>query len=469
MTITIPLNGIKIEDGDYFHRQHVRCLAKYLRRKNPETGDPDITKNVREGVDGQPLPAIAGVDPQDLARAGWGVIFPEHQADRLRPLVRELLQVREAQADGLYRELTYRPGETSFEFLERYKGSTVIVDPKRIPFHLLIVGDPTTIPFAFQYNLALPHSVGRLWFDDPQSYQRYTANLLRAEARDTEKPRMRFWGPKHVGDPCTKLSRQILIDDLALDLASELGDKARFCAKLPPNKQELLDMLGGATTPEVLFTASHGLVCRADHPNLRDYQGALLCGDWPGPELAKGQPLAESHYLSADHIADDAQCNGLLVFMFGCFSGGCPQFDNFPTSPERTGEPLAPHPFLASLPSRLLALENGCAGVVAHVDCAYFWSFTDLKQRPQTALYRDCFRRVLEGEPVGSALNGFNLNFALKDIQYREQQLKERIFGPHAFPRDDQQLVNLWHAINDSRNFLLLGDPAFSLKRRSTS
>src|SRR5947209_3057620 len=68
-----------------------------------------------------------GRDPKDLARAGWGVIFPAGAnamtIAAIREALAELLALRRSQAGDLYREYAggdgYRRGETKSQFLER--------------------------------------------------------------------------------------------------------------------------------------------------------------------------------------------------------------------------------------------------------------------------------------------------------------------------------------------------------------
>jgi hypothetical protein len=100
---------------------HASLLAKWWRRLTTRSYAP-----------------TEGIDPCDLAQAGWGVIF-NHRAD---PAVREalapLLALRQGQAGAkqaeYYKELTYRPGESKRDFLIRHKSSPgVPAHPARVP------------------------------------------------------------------------------------------------------------------------------------------------------------------------------------------------------------------------------------------------------------------------------------------------------------------------------------------------
>jgi len=108
------------------------------------------------------LGVMAGIDPNDLAQAGWGVIFAQEdqaQLPALRERLAPLLNLRRQQAGDRYRDETvnadflYQPGESMNAWRSRNHGAPGKVDPRRLPYYLLIVGDPQRIPFDFQYQL----------------------------------------------------------------------------------------------------------------------------------------------------------------------------------------------------------------------------------------------------------------------------------------------------------------------------
>src|SRR5215813_6749118 len=107
-----------------------------------------------------------GVDPAQLAEAGWGVIFAYEDQDRV-PAIKEalggLLRLRQEQAGEHYREYSgensYRPNESTFGFLARCGVGSGSVDPEKVPYYLLIVGDPGKIPYRFQRQLDVQYAV----------------------------------------------------------------------------------------------------------------------------------------------------------------------------------------------------------------------------------------------------------------------------------------------------------------------
>ncbi|MGA7729844.1 MAG: hypothetical protein WCD37_01085 [Chloroflexia bacterium] len=427
-------------------------------------------------------------DPQDLAYAGWGVIFPaampQVELDALRDALKTLLDWRKSQATrenpDRYKEYCGADGyirdDTAFTWLPRHGRSPgEAANPDVIPYYLLIVGSPEEIPYPFQYQLDVVYAIGRLYFEtwpdesDEQrlaKYARYAQSLVEAEkaAERGEGFRTRnatFFGVANPDDKATQRSANELVAPLYADLINRRKDWT--LSLVPPEKatkETLTRLLGGADTPSLLFTASHGMGFKLNDPRLEHHHGALLCGDWPGPEEWFGRPIPEEHYFSADDVADDAQLHGMIAFHFACYGGGIPKFDDFGHRVGKSAQ-IAPRSLVAHLPQRLLSHPGGGAlANVAHVERAWNCSFSWKKQvNSQTDTFRDTLLRITRGERIGWAMEHFNDRYAAlsTNLRYILGQIKLGVVA------DDANLSNIWTANNDARSYVILGDPAARL------
>jgi len=229
----------------------------------------------------------ADVDPEDLAQAGWGVVFPERMRPGVREALRPLLDLRRRQARGLYRELSYRPGESGAHFLEhRYGEAPGVIDPRRVPWYLLLVGDPTEIPFQVQYHLQIGHAVGRLCFDSMAEWQASIAGLCSgAPAVPAAGRRLALFAVEQENDLATERLGRHLIAPLVRE-----GGRGAFAdwevavwGRERAFKADLARLLGsGEETPGVLLAACHGAQVPSGHPEQEELQGAdLEAVIWP--------------------------------------------------------------------------------------------------------------------------------------------------------------------------------------------
>jgi Peptidase family C25 len=408
------------------------------------------------------LAPIEGIDPKDLASAGWAVVLPHGCdpaiAEALAPLVEHRRQQATVASERRFARLDYRPGESKQAFLARHRAGPGPADPDRVPYYLLLVGGPAEIPYTFQYQLDVQYAIGRIHFDDLEDYARYAESVVAAETRPPTagSARAMFFGASNHGDPATSLSASQLVTPLAahvgsvasaFDVETVIGDAA--------TKQRLASALEDA--PGLLFTATHGIGFPTGHARQRPDQGALLCQDWPGPDHRA--PIDPAWYFAADDLDRASDLTGLISFHFACYSAGTPEWDDYSRTPDARDR-LAPAPFVAALPQRLLANPGGGAlAVVGHVERAWGYSFSWPDAGTQTAVYESCLSRLVDGHPVGSALEYFNERYAelsadlaveLEDVRYGKDP-------------DELALASMWTANNDARAFALIGDPAVRL------
>ncbi len=469
---TMFFNGIDATTGAYsLPPMEPQQLADLLRSGEAEI-DPDAGA-LKQWYEQYVQPGHYGIkeghDPKNLAEAGWGILFA-HDADpavveALRPLMDWRKEQAAAEHEHYYKEYTggqggFRPNDTKSTWLGRQGGSAGPADPEKVPYYLLIVGDPARIPYRFQTLLDVQYAVGRIHFDTVEEYARYAESVVAAEKQRIRLPRRAtFFGVANPDDKATQLSAEHLVAPLAADLErlnlaspwevqTVLAEEAR--------KERLARLLGGPETPGLLFTASHGLGFPKDHPAQIRHQGALLCQDWPGPRRWQ-QPIPEEHYFSADDLGEDANLWGMLAFFFACYGAGTPQLDEFTQQAfkNRRAE-IAPRPFIAGLPRRMLSHPRGGAlAVVGHVERAWGHSFFWGKNR-SLAAFESALRALADGYPVGYAFEYFNERYAeisteltvlLEDMQFD-------------LPVDPLEVAGKWTANNDAKNYVVLGDPA---------
>ncbi len=423
-----------------------------------------------------------GVDPKDLAQAGWGAVFAYDADPKVRQQLRPLLDHRRAQAGRGYREfaekLGYRPGESKQQFLARHGAGPGPADPDRIPYYLLIVGGPESIPYAFQYQLDVQYAVGRIFFDQLRDYGAYASSVVAAETGSLRRPRrVTLFATRNPDDLATAASAAELAAPLVERLSKDRPDweiqgligqqatKARLAETFGIGEAPMRRQHRGPPpqlplgTPALLLSATHGVGFPNGDPRQLRGQGALLCQDWPGPGGPEG-PLDESWYFSGEDLTAHAQVAGLISFHFACYGAGTPRYDDFAHDQDGTRRQLTPHAFVAALPQRLLSHPSGGAlAVIGHVDRAWGYSFMWPQAGRQTQVFEDCLARLMDDHPIGSAFECFNERYAelASDLSV---ELEEVRYGKRL---DRRALAGMWTANNDARDFVILGDPAVRL------
>jgi len=318
----------------------------------------------------------------------------------------------------------------------------------------LIVGDPTLIPFWFQYEIDVSHAVGRLCFEDLIGYSHYVENLIRYESeKQEEKNRLVLFGAEN-GDELTSLCTQHLAEPLATEIERMDRKKQWSLERVAPidaKKERLKALMGGQQTPSMLFTISHGTTASKNAQRREQLQGGLVCSDW---QVQKG--IKRSDCFCADDLGEEADLTGLVAFHFACFTAGTPEYDSM-RLPHQTRKRLHNKPFVARLPQAMLGKKNGALAIIGHVGQAYQQSFLWDDRVNEINHFAETLCRIMEGERVGHALEPFNRRFA--DIS---TTLMGQRFSPRP-PSPNMWKLASWLALQDARSFAVLGDPAVQL------
>ena len=408
-----------------------------------------------------------GVDPTDLSDAGWGIIFTHDADEAIIEALEPLIALRREQAGDKFRMFTgrdgIRPKENKSRFLARHQVAPGPADPDKMPYYLLIVGDPQKIPINFQFQLDVQYAVGRIFFDKVEDYHNYARSVVAAEQGAVRSPKeLAFFGVANPDDAATNLS----LEHLVLPLAEVLGEKEpdwkiNSYTGDEATKSRLTSLISGQERPAMLFSASHGMSFPLEDDRQLPHQGALLCGEWPGPkQWGKQGAIPQDYYFAGDDLTSDSAPAGLLTFHFACYGAGVPMYDDFSRQAFKKREQIAPAPFIASLPQRMLAHPKGGAlAIIGHVDRTWGYSFNWPRAGRQTTVFESTMQRLLQGGPVGYAMDYFNERYAELAADLTTE-LEEIEFGkkPNAF-----ELSGLWTAHNDARDYVVIGDPAVRL------
>jgi hypothetical protein len=441
--------------------------------------EDDIAAGIKRSVEAESFGVDADTDAEDLAQAGWGIIFPAAiDSAPIEQALAPLIEWRKKEAGERFRifggSQGWRQGESAPDWLARQgkngkKGPGLdLVNPEQgVPYYLLIIGSPDAVPMQFQYLLDIYWAVGRLDFLTLEEYAQYAQSVVDYEKAD-KPPQLRkqaaLFATAHSFDAATTMFTNAIAHPFIHGGDSEkpIGQKQRF--KVDPvlgddaTKDAFTRLLRGEREdgpPALLFTGSHGMVFRRDDKRQSECQGALVCQDWEG--FGK---ITESDWFSTVDVPVDARIHGMIHFMFACYGGGWEKFDTFRDGPNGQARQIADRPATARLPQALLAHPKGGAlAVLAHVDRAWSYSFRTPQGGAQSTGLREVLTCIMKGQRIGNATDRFNVRWAalsapiadaLRDFQDRN------ITGA--------ELAKKWIARDDARNYTILGDPAARLR-----
>lgn len=460
----VRASGVNARSGEYLAPALEAGVLSAIAEGRELTYTEILEIKRRQQAGAATLGVAAGIDENDVAQAGWGIVFAadEPRIDDLLAALKPLWVLRAEQAGPLFEvfrdERGLKRGEAGWEFLGRHGAGPGPVDPRSgVPFYLLFVGDAARLPFEQQCEIDVRHAVGRLDLEHLDDIAAYAERLATAERRPTVPVRSQavFWGTRNAGDLATQRSARHLIAPLARAFAQdhptwEVGGLAAAAA----TKAALRDALHSERPPSLLMTASHGAGYPSGDADQREWQGALVTQEWGGP-LVPGQINSGMLFGAAD-IDGTVRLDGLIAFLFACYGGGTPETDHFLPEAVTGVSRIAPAPFTARLAQRMLA--RGATAVVGHVERAWTHSFLWPLAGAQRTVFTSLLTSLIKGARVGAAMEYFNNRYA-----ELAAALITELKRPKAMVGRDEKIAFLWTASTDARNYVVLGDPAARL------
>ncbi len=268
----LVFNGIDGDTGAYdLPPMTAEELVSVIRGEPKPENLNELRFRVQQTTTGH-LGVKEGVDPKNLAEAGWGVIFPAYPAsepekrkevEAICEALQPLLRLRERDTRGRFSawvqgtDKGFRVGvDTKNSYLARHEAGPGPANPDKVPYYLLIVGGPSDIPYRFQSQLDVQYAVGRIHFETLQEYADYAASVA---AIETGGHRLRreaaFFGAANPDDLATQLSAGQLVQPLAAWMQGQFADwNVQRIEPAEATKATLSTLLGGGRTPSLLFS-----------------------------------------------------------------------------------------------------------------------------------------------------------------------------------------------------------------------
>ena len=152
----------------------------------------------------------------------------------------------------------------------------------------------------------------------------------------------------------------------------------------------------------------------------------------------------------------------MVVFQNSCFSAATEAHNDFTMLREDPYD-LPYRPFVAGLPKRFMSLTGGkgVPALIGHVDRVLPYSFfNEATNVSEHLVFERLLDSLLKGHRVGYAmehLSRWHANYAVQlGILFSKKERGEAV--------DDDKISRTWLVTNDTRNYVLLGDPAVRLR-----
>lgn len=459
----IVLNGVDFLSGGYLTPQMTAQDFVDLARAEYD-GSTKAQRATIAALNEKSSKPQMGFDASlgDPTEARWGIIFAEDEDAQIKDAVEPLIRHRAAKLGFTPPIFEYQPGLTYLDFLAMHRVAPGFGEVAKIPYYLLLVGDPRRVPFRFQYELGSEYAVGRLAFDDASGYRAYVERLIdyeSSQAVPTQKKAM-FWGTSNANDSATRLTAQYLVEPLYNELDAALGFSKSLVLADKATKQSLTEAFSQEQPPALIFTASHGLGFSKPDERQPELQGALVTQEWlPDTDIESTQIFGGRDICGSDKV----NVQGLVHFAFACYGAGTPRHDDFSHSNSAFAPIITSYPFIANLPQE--ELKHGAIAFIGHIERAWGFSFFGPDNQPMLAGFRRALKQLLRGIPVGHVLRDQH-DHAVQLSHSLLESLNEIDKGKQIPPL---QIAQWWRERNDARAYAVVGDPAVRLRVQDIS
>ena len=448
--------------GATVDRARVRELQAWVAR-----GEGKARRGLKEGLDpgkldeaglGRRLPALGGRSA--VARGARSPPRPPAGAGReaaraLLPRVRGRRRLPRGREQGRRSSPATAPGPGP-------------ADPERVPYYLLLVGDPEAIPFSLPVPARRPVRRRPPLLRRPRGVPALRRERRRGrDRRHRAAPAgllLRARQPGRPGDPLERRPpgrsrwRQGLQRDAARlggrDGARRRGDPRPAAAACSTRRRR-------SSSPPATAWASPPAIPRSA-------SGRAPWSARTGPARARGsQSIRPSTTSRPRTSATDARRARPVAFCFACFGAGTPRWDDF-TRHEPRRAPGARARGLPRPPAAAAARPPAGAGRWRSSATSSGPGATRSCGRgagPQLGAFESALRRLLAGQPVG---------WAMEYLQPAVRRARLRPGGGGGGPGVRQGaatstlLADLWTATHDARNYTIVGDPAVRVACKPT-
>ena len=339
------------------------------------------------------------------------------------------------------------------------------------PRYVLLLGDTHWLPLGFQIDMSINAFVGRLAFDELDDYNAYVRKILFLESQDSPivENQVLFVAPefslnKHA-ITATQYSCQFLVAGL-MNSVNQLGIDTIALFGKDATKNNFLHALKHSN-PAVVFVAGPGLYAATS--NSLDDLGLMhkLNGAICFPEETKKRRSVES--FSAEDVdslpPEEPLFYGSVVYQFSSFGYGMSAASDFSIWKDRFQFVQPEEEFIAALPKKLVAHPKGPVAYIGQLDLALInslgnaFSFDREALDPRLASLKITLEEMLSGHPPAYSIWELKEHY-MSIMNYQLNVLKRTDILKSWNEKEKSKYVDRWLMLNDSKNYMIFGDPA---------